>query len=83
MSFHVEFHARSRAHANKLLEIYKASMPAPVHAFVQASIDNLPPLKEGATRYIKVYANGHLCDTAGSYTISKATIEVTPADIPD
>jgi hypothetical protein len=83
MSFHVEFHARSRAHANKLLEIYKGSMPAPVHSFVQAAIDNIQPLKEGATRYIRVLARGHLCDSAGSYSTSNATIEVTPVDIPD
>lgn len=83
MSFSVQFHARSRAHANKLLDIHKTSMPAPVHGFIQAAIDNLAPLKEGATRYIKVHAHGHLCDSAGSYSVSTATIEVTPIDIPD
>jgi hypothetical protein len=83
MSYHVEFHARSRAHANRLLELYKTQLPAPVHAFIQASIDGIQPLKEGASRVLHVKASGHLCNSDGSFAASTATIAVTPIDIPD
>lgn len=83
MSFHVEFHARSRAHANRLLEVHKTSVPAPVFAFLKAAIENQSPLTEGSTRMFKVRAVGHLCDSNGSYAVSTADLSVTPIDIPD
>ena len=83
MSFSIEFHARSRVHALRLLEVHKSSVPAPVFAFIQTAIAGQSPLKEGATRSIHVKAHGHLCDSDGSYSVSNAEISVKPIDIPD
>lgn len=82
MSFHVEFYARSRIHARRLLELHKSSLPAPVMAFLSAAIDGVPPHKEGAARILKVHASGHLCG-GSDYEVSSADISVTPIAIPD
>ena len=83
MSFSVEFHARSREHAKRLLDVYSAQLPTSVLNFVKASIDGLPPLRDGYGRIVHVKANGHLCNSDGSYAVSTANIAVTPIEIPD
>jgi hypothetical protein len=82
MSFSINFAARSRAHALRLLEQRAAQLPTSVLCFLKISLENLQPPKD-AQRTILVEAVGHLCDGAGSSAISNATIKVTPIDIPD
>jgi hypothetical protein len=82
MSFSLNFAARSRNHALRLLEQRAAQLPTPVLSFIKASLENLAPPKD-AQRTILVEASGHLCDSDGSFAISNATIKVTPIDIPD
>lgn len=81
MSFSVNFNARSRAHALRLLEQRAAQLPTPVLSFIKTALENLAPVRD-AQRFILVEAYGHLCD-AGSSPVSNATIKVTPIDIPD
>lgn len=82
MSFSLSFVARSRLHALRLLEDRKSSLPAPVHAFIKTSIENMQPPKD-AQRVILVEASGHLCDSSGSSSYSSATLKVQPIDIAD
>lgn len=84
MSYHVDFHARSRAHAKRILfERHRSVLPEPVLAFLNAALDALPTLKEGSERILRVYAHGHLCSGEGSWGDSNAEIGVTPIEIPD
>jgi hypothetical protein len=83
MSFSVEFHARSREHAKRLLDLHSSQLPTSVLSFVKASVDGLPPLRDGFSRIVHVKANGHLCNSDGSYAVSTATVAVTPIEIPD
>lgn len=83
MSFRIEFHARSRAHAKRLLDQHKSALPEPVFDFLLAGINGLSPLKEGAQRVLRVYAYGHLCTGDGSYAVSNAELGVTPIEIMD
>lgn len=82
MSFHVNFNARSRNHALRLLQQHAAQLPTPVLSFLKTSLENLAPPKD-AQRTIIVEAYGHLCDGAGSSPNSAVTVKVTPIDIPD
>lgn len=82
MSFSLNFTARSRLHALRLLEKHAASLPTPVLNFVKTAIENAIPPKD-CQRVFQVEASGHLCDGSGSYAASSATIKVTPVDIPD
>lgn len=82
MSFSVQFQARSRLHALRLLDQRAAQLPTSVLAFIKISIENLPPVRD-AQRFILVEASGHLCDSASSFQTSSATIKVQPIDIPD
>jgi hypothetical protein len=82
MSFSVNFAARSRAHALRLLEQRAAQLPTSVLCFLKTSLENLQPPKD-AQRTILVEASGHLCDGAGSFASSNATIKVSAIDIPD
>lgn len=82
MSFHVSFNARSRQHALRLLDLRSGQLPTPVLGFIKTSIENLDQPRD-AQRFISVEATGHLCDGAGSWGQSSATIKVTPIDIPD
>ncbi|MCK1402047.1 hypothetical protein IVB45_17410 [Bradyrhizobium sp. 4] len=82
MSFSMSFVARSRLHALRLLDQRKADVPAPVHAFLKSSIENVSSPKD-AQRVIQVEASGHLCDGNSSSPYSSATLKVQPIDIAD
>lgn len=82
MSFSIEFHARSRIHAKSRLEVYKASLPAPIFAFISTALDSMEPVKD-AQRVILVKAHGHLCAGGTWSPHSTAQLEVRPIDIPD
>lgn len=83
MSFSVEFHARSREHAKRLLDLQSAQLPTSVLSFLKASVDAVPPVRDGFSRVFHVKAIGHLCQTPSDYAISTADIKVLPIDIPD
>jgi hypothetical protein len=82
MSFSLNFNARSRNHALRLLELHAAQLPTPVLSFIKTALENLQP-PVNAQRIILVEAFGHLCDSGSSCFPSNATIKVTPIDIPD
>lgn len=82
MSFSLNFTARSRLHALRLLDLHSGSLPTPVLAFVKLSIENMPPARD-AQRIIQVEVSGHLSDSGSSYQNSFTNIKVTPIDIPD
>lgn len=82
MSFSVQFNARSRLHALRLLEQRSSGLPTQVLSLLKTSIENIQPLKDHQ-RAIQVEAHGHVCDSSSSSPNSNATIKVTAIDIPD
>lgn len=82
MSFSLNYTARSRAHALRLLEQNAKSLPLPVLSFIKTSLENMQPAKD-AQRVIVVEVSGHLCSGSDLYAHSSATIKVMPIDIPD
>lgn len=79
MSFSFSFVAATKAQARELLARQHA--PANVKDFVRTAIDNLVDADERSPRVISVKANGHLCDSQGSYSTSTANVEVVPLPI--
>jgi len=82
MSFRVEFTARSRNHALRLLEVHKEALSAPVFDFLAIGINNLPPPPRDHSQVVYVKAFGHLC-SGGDYALSSAELEIKPTLIPD
>jgi hypothetical protein len=83
MSFSLGFSGRSRIHALALLQERKASLPAPVYAFLQTAIENIGPAQGHELRAVEVSATGHLAEDKGSHSHSTSTLSVKPIYIQD
>lgn len=82
MSFSLQFTARSRAHALRLLEQQASGLPTSVLSFIKTALENGFPPKD-AQRVFQVEAFGHLCNSSSSSPASNCTIKITPIEIPD
>jgi hypothetical protein len=82
MSFSIEFKARSRSHALRVLEQRAASLPTSVLNAIKISLEHSPAPQDHQRAFI-VEAHGHLCDGPSSSPHTSFTVKVTPIDIPD
>jgi hypothetical protein len=83
MSFSLNFVARSKSHALQLLDERKSHVPASVHSFLKAGIENLQHTSGQELRVVEVSASGHLAEDKSSYGTSSGSLSVKPIYAPD